>query len=94
MSHTLTGKIKKVKRNHNQSNQNTTIMSNTKHKISTKRWQQKIKEKYTKIIQFMNKSREYIIQAIDRLKKKYKNVVVASIKEIGAGLCTGTIKLG
>ena len=69
-------------------------MSNRKYPIHTKRWMCKIKEKYNKVITFTNKTRAYIIEALDRLKVKYRNVVLASIKDCGAGLCTGKIKLG
>ena len=58
-----------------------------------KTWTVKFKEIISKVISFRNKTLEYVIQALETLKRRYKKVRLLNQVPTGAGLYMGNIEL-
>ena len=58
-----------------------------------KTWTVRFKEITSKVISFRNKTMEYVIQALETLRHRYKKVRLLRQVPIGAGLYMGKIEL-
>lgn len=69
------------------------ISKKSKYTNRKKTWTVRFKEITSKVISFRNKTLEYVIQALETLKRRYKKVRLLNQKPSGGGLYYGNIEL-